>query len=280
MQTKAILKTEAVNQYIDLHKNLKIPFTLTLSTYTARIKSNYCDIYFMKSEQPNRVFCAYNKVKKDVTTQQVKKIKVNSLQYYSTNFKDDNFYSDVIYNVDIKSAYATILYNDGLIKKETFEYLCKLPKMERLASVGMLAGKKNIFEMDADGEVISEKTEISPTADYFFYCVKRTSEIINFVSKHLGNAFLFSWVDGIYFLQANHKGAMQSGEIVKDYFAEINLKASFDVLREFEVIGQPDYYNCNFIKEDKRKFINVPRPNNRILNQITEHLLTKTYNND
>lgn len=278
MKTKAILNADSVNEYIDFHKKMKIPFTLSLSTYTAQIKSNLCDIYFMKSEQPNRVFCAYNKVKKDVTAQKIKKIKINSLQYYSSNLKDNDFYSDVIYNVDLKSAYATILYNDGLISKETFDYLNKLPKMERLASVGMLASKKNIFEMDADGEVISEKTEVSETADYFFYCVKRTSEIINFASKHLGKAFLFSWVDGIYFLQANHKGSIEAGNILKDYFEEQNFKTSFDVLTEFEVIGKPDYYNCNFIKEGKRKFINVPRPNNATLNKITEYLLTKTYN--
>ena len=280
MQQKAILSGDVVNQYIDFHKEMKLPFTLTLSTYTARIKSNYCDLYFMKSEQPNRVFCAFNKVKRDVTTQQIKKIKMASLQYYSSNFKADNFYSDVIYNVDIKSAYATILYNDGLITKETFNYLNKLPKMERLASVGMLAGKKNIFTMDQDGEVIDEKTEISPTADYFFYCVKRTSEIVNTASKHLGNAFLFSWVDGIYFLQANDKASITAGNIIKEYFEDMKFKTSFDILREFEVIGKPDFYNCNFIKEDKRKFINVPRPSHKILNQITEHLLTKNYHND
>ena len=280
MTQKAILSADVVNQYIDFHKEMKLPFTLTLSTYTARIKSNYCDLYFMKAEQPNRVFCAFNKVKKDVTTQQIKKIKMASLQYYSSNFKDENFYSDVIYNVDIKSAYATILYNDGLISKSTFDYLNSLPKMERLASVGMLAGKKNIFTMDADGEVIDEKTEISPTADYFFYCVKRTAEIVNTASKHLGKAFLFSWVDGIYFLQANERASINAGNIIKEYFEDNKFKTSFDILREFEVIGKPDYYNCNFIKKDKKTFINVPRPSHKILKQITEHLLTKTYTND
>ena len=273
----AILNPKTVNQYIDLHKKLKIPFTQTISTYTTRIQSSYCDIHFMKTEHPKRVFCAYNKVKADVKKVDVRKIKTNSLQYYSANFKHDNFYADVIYNIDIKSAYATILFNDGLISKETFDYLNKLPKMERLASVGMLASKKNIFQIDEKGEVIDEKVIISPTSDYFFYCVKRTSEIVNLAAKHLGKAFLFSWVDGIYFLQ-DHFSSIKAGHILTEYFNKQNLNTQFEILTDFEVISHNDFYQCNFVKEGKKKFINVPKPEYKTMKKITEYLLTKNYN--
>jgi len=60
--------------------------------------------------------------------------------------------TDVIFNIDIKSAYATILKNDGLITQKTFDFINRLPKQERLTAVGMLAGKKNIFEKcESDG---------------------------------------------------------------------------------------------------------------------------------
>ena len=276
-QIKAILDAKVVNEYIELHKKLKIPFTLTMTTYTVKIVSNYCNIHFMKSEQPMQVFTAYNKVKRDVTQYDIKKVNVNNLQYFSQNFQSDNFYSDIIYNVDIKSAYATILFNDGMISKETFEYLKKIPKMQRLAAVGMLAGKKNIFEMDADGEVITERTERSPTSDYFFYCVKRTAELVNTAAYHLGAAFLFSWVDGIYYLE-EHESSKRAGKILKEYFADNKLESSFDVLREFEVTGKPDHYLCEYIKNDKKTFMNVPKTDNKTIKKITDYLITKNYN--
>jgi len=274
---KAILKTENVNAYIDMHKKMKIPFTLTLSTYTARIKSNFCDIHFMKSEQPMRVFCAYNMIKADVVKHPIKKVNTGTLQYFSQAFKNEDFYSDVIFNIDIKSAYATILKNDGLITAKTFDFINRLPKQERLTAVGMLAGKKNIFEMDADGNCINDKTEISPTADYFFYCVKRTSQHINKIASHLGNAFLFSWVDGVYFLQ-DEKASNTAGRILTEYLQEENFKASYEKLTDFEVLVKKDYYNCTYKKNDKEKVLNIPRPEHEIVTKITNHLLTKNYN--
>jgi hypothetical protein len=274
---KAIMNAEAVTTYIDYHKKMNLPFKIILSTYTTRIISDYCDIYFMRNEQSNRVFSAYAKVKKDVKQSKVKKINVSNLQYYSHNFPHNDFYSDIIYNIDIKSAYASILYNDGYITRETFNYLKKLPKMDRLASVGMLAGKKNVFNINQDGNIISEETIISETSDYFFYCVKRTSEIINQATKYLGEGFLFSWVDGIYFLE-NEKSSYNAGKIFKEYFYdEYKLLSTFETLKNFEVTGHNDFYNCKYIKEDKKKFINIPRHNNIVVNKITEHLLTKTY---
>jgi hypothetical protein len=275
---KAILNAEAVNQYIDLHKDLNINFELTLSTYTARIKSNYCDIHFMKSEQPNRVFAAYNKVKNDVVKKPIKKINAAKLKYFSCGMKNEDFYSDVIYNIDIKSAYASILFNDRMISEETYNYLKKLPKMERLACVGMLAGKKNVFQMSSTGEVISETTIISPTSDYFFYCVKRTAQIIDKAAKHLGAAFLFSWVDGIYFLQ-NEKASKTAGRILQEYFEEQNLKTTFETLENFEVTSLETHFNCKYIKDGKHKYINVPKNDNKILEKITNHLINKNYEN-
>lgn len=273
---KAILNADAVNAYIDFHKDLKIPFKMSISNYTTRITSNAVDIHFMKTEQSNRVFAAYNRTKSEVTKHKIKKINSFDLQYYSHAFKDENFYSDIIFNVDLKSAYATVLFNDGLISKKTYSYLCSLPKMQRLAAVGMLAGKKTIFQIDEAGEVQDEQTIISPTADYFFYCVKRVSEIINEASQHLGQSFLFSWVDGIYFLE-NPDSAIKAGEIIKEFFAEKGFKSSFDTLTEFTVKLNNTHFHCSYKKEDVFKTMNVPRYDNIAVKKITNYLLKKDY---
>jgi hypothetical protein len=273
---KAILNSESVNAYIDLHKQMKLPFKLSLSTYTARITSNYCDIHFMKSEQPNRVFSAFNSLKSEVVKTKIKPINAGKLSYFAENFGFDNFYTDYIFNIDIKSAYATILKNDGLISEKTFTFISSLPKQERLACVGMLAGKKNIFTINEQGETVTDETIISPTSDYFFHCVKRTAEIMKGAAKYLGNAFLFSWVDGIYFLE-NEKAGTNAGNILKEYFEKLNLKTSFEKLNSFEVEAKKDFYKVSYLKEDKKKILNVPKKDSLTIKKISEHLLTKTY---
>ena len=196
---KAILKSELVNKYIQLHKNLNIPFKITLSNYTTRIVSNAYDLHFMKTEQSNQTFAAFAKVKKDCLKMPLPVIQKNKLKYFTHKLENKNIYADTIYNFDLKSAYANILFKDGYITEQTFLYINKLPKLKRLAAVGMLAGKKNIYEIGPAGEVLSEEKIISPTSPYFFYCVQRMAEIIKGAADILGNGFLFSWVDGIYF---------------------------------------------------------------------------------
>lgn len=276
---KAILTAEAVNGYIDFHKKMKIPFSLSVSTYTARIVSSYCDLHFMKSEQPKRVFLAFNMIKSDLKEKRVKPIQTEKLTYYTHSLDEKDFFSDLIFNIDIKSAYATVLLNDNLITKKTFNYLQTLPKQERLAAVGMLAGKKNIFEINQDGEIISEKTVISETADFFFYCVKKTGQIMKQAAQHLGAGYLFTWVDGIYFLE-NPKSARKAGEILTEFFNDNGYKVSFQELNNFEIKNKTGYFCCTYEKEGKKKLLNIPKNSTEAALKITNHLLTKSYETD
>lgn len=273
---KAILNPEAVNAYIDFHEKMKLPYTITISNYTTRIESNLHDIYFMKREQSNRVFAAFSKVKSDCKKKNCPPIDRDNLQYYSSSFSKPEFHAERVYNIDIKSAYASILFNDGFISKETYKYVCSLKKMDRLAAIGMLAGKKNIFEVDENGDIVSEKTVISETVDYFFYCVKKTAEIMNECIKHLGSAFLFSWVDGIYFLQEESSG-IKAGQIITDYLNEINLKCTFEVLDNFNVALKKDHFNCTYYKEGKLKVMKVPKVESIAQEKIINYLTKKNY---
>lgn len=275
---KAILNPDAVNAYIDFHKKMKLPYKITISNYTTRIESKLHDIYFMKREQSNRVFAAFSKVKSDCKKKPIGRIDRDNLQYYSSSFQQDKFYSDVIYNIDLKSAYASILHNEGFISKETYRYVCSLRKMDRLAALGMLAGKKNIFEVDENGDVVSENVEISETVDYFFFCVKKTAEIMNECAKHLGDSFLFSWVDGIYFLQ-EETASVTAGKIISDYLNDLNLKCTFEKLEQFNVTLNKDHFNCTYYKAGKLKVMKVPRIESEAKNKIINYLTKKNYEN-
>lgn len=270
---KAILKGEAVENYIDLHKKLKIPYKIILSNYTTRIMSNAYDLHFMKTEQSNQTFAAFAKIKKECLLKPLPIIQKDKLKYFTHKFKSGDFYADTIYNFDLKSAYANILLNDGYISKETFLYINKLPKLKRLAAVGMLAGKKNIYEISADGKVLSEEKIISETSNYFFYCVQKMAEIIKGAADILGNGFLFSWVDGIYFIQNPDKVEESSQIIIEEYFNKINTPVTFEVLTEFQITEKKNHFKTTYLKEGKIKIINIAKEDSILINKITSYLL-------
>lgn len=273
MPLKVELNTMNVKKYIDLHKALRIPFEITVSNYTTLIKSNLYEIHFMKNAQSNRTFSAYQKVKADVTKKEMPAIDHTNVNYFSTNIFASDFYADVIYNLDLKAAYATVLLNDGFISNNTYKYITALPKMERLACVGMLAGKKNVFKINADGKAIDEQLIISPTANYFFYCVQRTFDVMAEARRLLQESFLFSWVDGIYFLDNEDK----CYDELMAFFRDNKFKVSFDVLKEFHVKNYKNYYSCSYIKDGKKKLMNVPKQQSSVLKNISNYLLTKDY---
>lgn len=220
---------------------------------------------------------AYNMIKKEATQLPIAPIDKSQLQYFASNIFNADFYADVIFNIDIKAAYATVLLNDGFISSNTYNYIMRLPKMDRLAAVGMLAGKKAIFSIDESGKIISHTETVSPTADYFFYCVKKTFDIMSEAEKVIGNdAFLFSWVDGIYFLD-DEKSALQTGARVKDFFAKNNFAVSYERLENFSITNKRDFYECSYLKDGKQKLMNVPKPDNSTLKKIYEHLIKKEY---
>lgn len=273
MPAKCELNPKTVKKYIDLHLKLGVPFELTLSNYTTKIKSKMHHIHFMKNAQSNRTFAAFSKVKSDVVKKQIPCISPYSVSYFSSNIFEKDFFADVIYNIDLKAAYATVLLNDKFISKETYNYIMKLPKMERLICIGMLAGKKNIFEIDGSGNVIKDETIISATSDYFFYCVQRTYEIMNEARFILNENFLFSWVDGIYFLDNENKSYNE----LLEFFSQKGFKVSFDVLTNFYIKCKNTYYNVSYTKNGEKKFMNVPKKQNSIIKSISNYLLTKDY---
>jgi hypothetical protein len=277
---KATLTTESVNSYIDLHKQLGLPFTIAISNYTTRLTSLAYDIHFLKSVQSKKAFASFAMLRKEVVLKPVPKITIENLSYCNIKPRHENLFADKIMNVDIKAAYATVLLTDGFISRKTYAYILKLPKQERLTAVGMLAGRKNIYRHDRKGKVISCETVISPTSDYFFYCVKRISEIINDAAYFMEDDFLFSWVDGLYFLPGKNDNIKGKVKIIQDFFKERGFKTTYTELINFEIQPRKGYYHCRYYKAEKPDgliYINVPKPENITLKKITAHLLNKDY---
>lgn len=238
-------------RFIDLLTETKCNFELQISNYTLRAKSEMMNVSYNASMQPKRVFGTFSKLKSELKDKPVPSVDRDKLIYFSHNFKRNNFYREVL-NIDLKSAYAYVLLNDGFITKKLFSHIVRLPKKERLAAIGMLAAKKEVYDFTA-GEP-EDKGEIeSPFAPFFFYAVKRTHEIMNNLRRFCGQTYLFTWVDGIYF--------MPSETVADDcisYLNAIGFPFEIDLLNDFEVKMLERRVYVNFEKDGEKKVFNIP----------------------
>lgn len=272
---KLHLNEKNIKMFTDLLKKSKQPFEMQISNYTTKIISQHYNVSFIKAMQSNRVFAAASKLKKDLSQITVPDIDMKKNCYYDTNFKGTDFYSDLAFNIDIKHAYANILYNKGLISKDSFIYLSRLPKQDRLAAVGMMASRKVCFSHGRDGHIKDFHEIVNPLSNFFFYCVQETENIIHDIkNKILQESFLFSWVDGIYYLNDNKSYQEITQQYLKD---EYNLNSTFKKLTEFEVSVKRNSYKISFKENEDYKKFNIPFPEMEFKKQICDYLLTKEY---
>lgn len=190
-------------ELFDGYKNaclmLKQPFKITLSNYTAKIESTLINYNSMSEEKSKNFFIASAMIKKDVKNKPIPFIDKTEIKYFSFNVPENLTLSN-IYGIDLKNAYATILEKDGYISKKTLFYINQLDKLDRLGALGMLAGKKVVINYNEQGETIGDpEIKTKETENYFYYAVKRTSEIMEQMKKIIGGDYLFTWVDCIYF---------------------------------------------------------------------------------
>lgn len=232
------------------------------------MKSALYNIDFLKKPHSFKMFSAYNKIKADLSELPCA-IDINYIKYYQTNFRYENIYADKIYQIDIKSCYASLLRNAGLISPETFEYISECSKDDRLAATGMLASRKNQFFFDATGEINAHNILQNEYSDFFFWCVQETYKLMNECKEILGDSFLFIWVDAIYF-----NGDWQKANQVVNYFQSVHrLESSINVLEEFEVELKKDFYRCRFFKDGHYTFMDIPTPEQSEKTELLNHLL-------
>jgi hypothetical protein len=146
---------------------------------------------------------AAQKIKSDVTKSDLGKSIMaghySTSNYDSANGQPDGKWDKII-NIDITSAYATCLLNSKLISKETYLFLQKIPKTERLPAMGMLARNQLIINFEK-GEPVSNERFTADTAQIFFYIISEINKMMQTVMQMAGDHFLFYWVDGVFLKQ-------------------------------------------------------------------------------
>lgn len=266
-----------INAYINFLKVTGTPFTMKKSNYTCSIIHNNKMARFLSTYQSNRCFAAFSKIKKDVNALKVPKINYNRVRYFVHNFRKDSFHPEVI-NIDLKSAYATVLYNYKIISEDTFAYLKTLPKKDRLVSVGMLASKHVLFQYDNKGRLYNCQQFVSEYEPFFLFAVQKVFEIMTTLKNICEQNYLFTWVDGIYL-----KPDLEKLEKCIQYLDGINFPYSVDTLTNFNVKMVSTFVKVNFDKGGENKVFKIPIKDNIISNVHTsfdEFLNNKKQNNE
>ena len=64
----------------------------------------------------------------------------------------------------------------------------------------MLASKKSVYSFNDQGEIINfEILENKALRNVFFHCVNITFLIMQDIKHLIGESYIYSWVDGVYF---------------------------------------------------------------------------------
>jgi hypothetical protein len=250
-----------INQLI----NKKATFEVKCTNYTTEVIQNEISFLFSASKKTNfRLFGTYQTLKS-----QVKNIITPSyeglISYFRLNLNNilnnnSSIIIPTVINIDITAAYATTLLNKKYIDKKLFTKITALPKIERLAVVGMLATKKHIFEFK-QGEQINCRVETdAQKRNIFFEASHAVNEIMEQCAIIAGEDFLFFWVDGIYLKTDRHKNKIQ------EFIAASQYNYKTEILKNFTAeIKENKTIFVTYEKGEKIKTFNLPISNKQKL---------------
>ena len=255
------------NDIIQLWKSLEMPFIKKESGYTLElIPETGKSIYFMQNVLSKKAFTANGKVKTDILNCGLPMPFLQPKDLVYNNVADVNRVHEasdrrknkekICYCLDLKSAYATALFNYGAITADTINYLSVIEKKDRLAALGMLASNKRIYYYNGiDDLPYKIEHEKSLLTEWFFLCIYETQKIMLHLKQILGERFLFFWVDGIYFTDLEKLNEMEF------YLKEMKFNFTIETLRNFTTIKNENSINVYYINDkNKEKIFTLPKP--------------------
>jgi hypothetical protein len=254
---RTLFSDDNYERYVRLAESANENYKLTLSNYTASIESDFLNISFRQEDKGNDAFIASAMIKRDILATGLAPPDINPDELVYFNFSIPEKLKrgkHEIYNIDLKSAYASILANHSLISHKTNKYLSNLSKPDRLACVGMLAAKKEVYYMHGDS-VLKHETIVLSTRSWFYFCVKRTNEIIDKCRDVLGRDFLFYWVDGIFF------DNIKNADKVRKILDKLGYRYSFETCTDFEYTETKKSKKVNYLKDGEPKELYIPKKN-------------------
>jgi hypothetical protein len=239
-------------------------YYLEQTTYTDTIiDQNQNKIIVAPNFTANNTFIASKKIISDYENSGIylENIPQSIIHYYNLNNNDFFFERAIL--IDINAAYPTALKNTGIISEETFNFLMRLKKIQRLKAIGMLASSKFIYEFEK-GELIStRKTDRNKYADIYFYASYEIGEILQKCSVLNKNDFLFYWFDGIY-IKPNWIYAAEIMNLLKENNFEYSVSwienfSAKELKNCIKIIWTELTHSENKIIEKKQKSVFLPK---------------------
>ena len=238
MKTKASAtyyrNTELQEFLVTRYKALKLNFKIKHSNYNTHIIGEQSTIKFIQKEHSVKVFIAFNKIVKDL------KASPQTAHILGHDYSTENFnskyglrpcsYSKIV-NLDITSAYPYCLHINKLITSDTFNYLMKMPKNERLPAIGMIA-KKSLFINFENGEATSQDVVKGPYANIFYFVIAQITELMEHAAEIAGDDFIFYWVDGIFLRPGISKDKLEK---IIEIFDEQGYTYKYEDVKDFSV---------------------------------------------
>jgi hypothetical protein len=239
---------------------LKVPFEVQHGTYTTSIITEHGKSKYFLNTYNTRVFRCAKMIKKDVENSPYAPAILDS-KFFKTNYGlsdiKKSYFAQKVLNIDISSAYATCLFNKGLITQDTFNVLKTIPKAERLPCVGMLATSHSKFYYD-DGKCVNVDMFRSPTANIFFYLIDEINYIMKNIEFMLGKKFIFYWVDGIFFDANTDKKTIQN---IENYLTDLGYKYKYEDVQDFKMNVDERKLSLRMIKNGDIKVYTVGKDN-------------------
>lgn len=261
-----------IKGFIQLLKDTKKDFTVSQTSYSLAVDFKGQQFMYMDKLTSGNCFMSYNAIKRDIFNSDViiDKIPRLSIRYYGVNefFRKKKELPTEVVNIDINSAYLTVLLNAGMITYQTYERVTRSGKMNRLKSVGMLATKKHVLHYEG-GKLVNQTVKTDEYyRNYFFYCCYVVGETMNKIAGLLGEQFLFFWVDGIYCTPDTDPNYVK--QLLTD--AGFTSKSSYLTNCNFLTQNENVYFDYLCTETNKRKTFCLPLENEENIENIKQFI--------
>ena len=245
-------ETDSFKAYVDFLKLNKFNYKIHHGTYTTKVETDMGVTKYPTTSFSNRVFIAANKIRKDVLQSEYAQDILTST-FERHNYDNDqtisDYWADSLFNIDISGAYASCLYLSGLITHETYAYLNRLAKDERLPACGMLAKSHTTWTYE-NGECTNVEVVRAATAPVFYYLIAEVNNAMQACKWELGKDFLFYWVDGIFFKPDTSKRKVKK---VEQILSDRGYRYKYEKVEKFNLYKRNNVYVVDMVKNDIQK---------------------------
>jgi len=243
---------QQVEELIKFYNEQKVKFKVKHSQYSTTFDFGKEKIKFVTQTYGVRVFAANRCLVKDI------KSSPDTLELLTKYYSTDNYdvrnglkpkrYGKVI-NIDISGAYPNTLINNGLCTFETYKKLMRLPKLERLPAIGMIAKKATVFSYE-DGECKEWDVEIGEFANIFYFLIYEVDRIMKFCKEIAKDYYIMHWVDGIFLEPYTPKEILLE---IQAFLKKQKYNFRFENITQFDVKREEDMLIFEIMKNKELK---------------------------